>query len=306
MGSRRRNTARLHSAGRVKGDSAREATTTRTDVAVVILTFNEEANIAQAVRSVLGWARQVFVFDSFSTDRTVEIARDLGCEVEQHAFVDYGKQRNAALDLLPIRAEWIFFLDADEWVPEELKREIRTLVLRAPSENGFYVKRRFIWEGRWVRRGYYPVWILRFFRHGRGRCEDRAVNEHFVVDGATGRLQADFIHEDHSGVDVWIAKHVRYAAREAEAIDGARDDEIEATPFGSQAQRTRWLRQRVWNELPPLVRPFIYFAYRTVLRGGVLDGPSAMAYHVLQALWFPMLVDLKYLELKRARERPGK
>ncbi len=290
----------------MSGRRASDVVSASADVAVVILTFNEEANVAQALRSVCGWARQVFVFDSFSTDRTLEIAQQFGCEVVQHRFEDYGKQRNAALDLLPIQAEWVFFLDADEWLPGDLKSEISARIAESPRENGFYAKRRFIWEGRWVRRGYYPVWILRLFRRSKGRCEDRAVNEHITVEGEAGRLRADFMHEDHAGVDVWIAKHVRYAAREAEAIDGIREGDVDATPFGSQAQRSRWLRHRVWNELPPLVRPFIYFTYRTVIRGGVLDGPSALAYHVLQALWFPMLVDLKYLEMKRARERNEK
>jgi glycosyltransferase involved in cell wall biosynthesis len=278
-----------------------------TDVAVVILTFNEEANIAQAVRSVSGWAREIFVFDSFSTDRTIEIARELACQVVQHRFEDYGKQRRAALDLLPIDTEWVFFLDADEWMPDDLKDEISQLILRNPAENGFFVKWKMIWQGRWVRRGYYPTWLLRLFRYGKGRCEGRAVNEHIVVEGNTGRLRFDFIHEDRKGIDAWIAKHIRYATREAEAIDAATDEEIEPTPFGSQAQRVRWLRRRVWNELPPLVRPFLYFTYRTVLRGGALDGSSALAYHVLQALWFPMLVDLKYMEMKKAElEASGK
>src|SRR5262245_47450439 len=98
------------------------------DLAVIILTYNEEENIAQALRSVCGWAKQVFVFDSHSTDRTLEIAKTFDCSIAQHPFEDYGRQRNAALDTLPITAEWVFFLDADEWVPPELQNEITQIL----------------------------------------------------------------------------------------------------------------------------------------------------------------------------------
>ena len=97
--------------------------------------------------------------------------------------------------------------------PDALKQEISALIASRPPENGFYIKWRLIWMGRWIRRGYYPTWILRLFRYGKGRCEDRAVNEHLIVDGLTGRLRNDFMHEDRKGVTEWIAKHNRYATR---------------------------------------------------------------------------------------------
>ncbi|RMG89672.1 MAG: glycosyltransferase family 2 protein [Chloroflexi bacterium] len=266
-------------------------------VAVVILTYNEERNLPQALSSVVGWADEVFVFDSFSTDRTVEIAQQMGATVMQHPFENYAQQRNAALDRLPIQSEWILFLDADEWVPQELKDEIREVISSLPEKDGFYLKRRFIWMGRWIRRGYYPTWILRLVRRGKGRCEERQVNEHLVVDGPVGYLKHDFIHEDRKGVSEWIAKHVKYAQREAdELFRQDHEQEIPARFFGTQAERKRWIRQNIWGRLPPLVRPWFYFFYRLVLRGGFLDGRRAVAYHFLHALWFPMLIDIFYLE----------
>jgi glycosyltransferase involved in cell wall biosynthesis len=271
---------------------------------VIALTYNEEANIAQALDSVVGWADEIHIVDSLSTDRTLDIARRYGCHIAQNRFENYAKQRNYALAHLPIRSEWIFFLDADEWLPDALKQEISALIASCPRENGFYVKWRLIWMGRWIRRGYYPSWILRLFRHGKGRCEDRAVNEHLIVDGPTGRLRNDFMHEDRKGVTDWIAKHNRYATTESRELFNTRSapdyQEIDARLFGTQAQRKRWLRYKVWNRLPPLIRPMFYFFYRYILAGGFLDGREAFAYHFLQGLWFPMLVDIKYLELKRS------
>jgi glycosyltransferase involved in cell wall biosynthesis len=276
------------------------------DVSVVILTFNEEHNLPYALDSVCGWAKQVFVFDSFSSDRTVEIAREHGCAVMQHRFENFGKQRNAALHRLPIDTEWVLFLDADEWLPRDFKDELARVIAISPRENGFYCKRRLLWMGSWIRRGYYPTWILRLFRRGRARCEERSVNEHLIVDGTAGFLDADFVHEDRNGLGRWIDKHNSYAAREAEELvnGNSGSNGISTSPFGTQAERKRWLRERVWNRLPPVARPFAYFGYRYVLRGGFLDGSAGLTYHFLQGLWFPLLIDLKYLELKRHPREP--
>ena len=164
-----------------------------------------------------------------------------------------------------------------------------------------------MWMGRWIRRGYYPSWMLRLFRYGKGRCEDRAVNEHLIVDGVTGHLRNDFMHEDQKGVTDWIAKHNSYATLEALELMNTRSApgyrEIDARLFGTQAQRKRWLRHRAWNRMPPLIRPFFYFFYRYVLTGGFMDGREAFVYHFLQALWFPMLIDVKYLEFLAKRGR---
>jgi glycosyltransferase involved in cell wall biosynthesis len=270
-------------------------------VAVIILTHSEEANIAQALESIAAWANESFVLDSWSTDRTVEIAHQYGCQTAQNKFVNFAQQRNYALDYFPISCEWVLFLDADEWLTDALKQEISALITTLPKENGFYINRRLIWTGHWIRRGYYPSLILRLFRHGKGRCEDRTVNEHLIVDGATGYLRNDLMHEDRKGVSDWIAKHNHYATLEASELIKVRSahgyQEIDARLFGTQAQRKRWLRRKVWNRLPPLIRPLFYFFYRYLLAGGFLDGREAFVYHFLQALWFPMLIDVKYLEL---------
>lgn len=274
-------------------------------LAVIILTFNEEANLAQALDSVVGWANETFILDSLSTDRTLEIASQYGCHISQNQFENYAKQRNYSLDHLPITSEWVFFLDADEWLPVGIKQEVSELIAASPKENGFFVNWRLIWMGRWIRRGYYPTPILRLFRYGKAHCEDRSVNEHLIVEGVTGHLRNDIMHEDRKGVAEWIAKHNGYATREALELLNMRSapgyQEIDARLFGTQAQRKRWLRYKVWNRLPPLIRPFFYFFYRYVLMGGFLDGKAAFIYHFLQALWYPLLIDVKYLEMKMAK-----
>jgi glycosyltransferase involved in cell wall biosynthesis len=270
------------------------------DLTVVILTKNEEKNIGWALESIFGWASSIIIVDSISSDKTEEICRSYGCEFYKHEFENYAKQRNYALEELAIKSEWIMFLDADERIPPELREEISIKLSQNPIEAGFYIKRKTFWMGTWIRRGYYPIWILRLFRKGKGYCEDRTVNEHIFVNGRTGKLKNAFIHEDHKPIDEWITKHCRYADLEAQEIFKAR-----MQPSGikrslrDQPGKKRWLRYNVWRRLPILVRPFIYFGYRYILRGGFLDGRPALAYHLMQGLWFPALIDIKYLEIDK-------
>ena len=271
-------------------------------VTVVILTFNEAENIAQALESVCGWARDVFVLDSNSSDDTCAIAERYGCDVFRHAFEGYARQRNYALTHLPFRTEWVLFLDADELVTRELQAEIADVLAAEPAANGFFVKRRLMWMGRWIRRGCYPTWILRLFRRSHGRYGDRPVNEHAVVDGGVAYLQHDLIHADRKGVGDWVAKHMRYVEYEAAELLRARTENFDVKPslFGDQVSRKRWIRINVWQRCPPVLRAFVYFGYRYVVRGGWLDGREGLVYHCLQAFWYPLMIDVRYLEMKRS------
>jgi glycosyltransferase involved in cell wall biosynthesis len=279
------------------------------NLSVVILTSNEELNLNQALRSINHWADEVFVLDSGSTDKTIEIAQGFGCTVLINPFTNFAMQRNYALKNFSITSEWTLFLDADEWVTEELKEEIKKVIASKPIENGFYIKRRLIWMRQWIRRGYYPSWQLRLFRSGTGSCEDRAINEHFIVEGQLGRLSYDLIDENQKGLDDWIAKHNDYSTREAAELVNSRNaegySEIKVNFWGGQAQRRRWLRYHVWNRLPLFIRPFLYFLYRYFLLLGFLDGKKAFLFHFMQALWYPMLIDAKYMEIltKRSKQK---
>lgn len=269
-------------------------------VAVVILTFNEEENIEQALESVVGWCNEIVIVDSFSSDNTVSICEKHNCKVFKNKFVNFSVQRNFALSQTGIESEWVLFLDADEWLPADLKNEITNVILSNPSHDGFYLNRRFMWMGQWVRRGYYPTWTLRLFRHTKGRCEDRAVNEHIIVNGECTKLKNAYVHEDRKSIGDWTEKHIVRARMEALELFNMRDHEgyreVDVSLFGSQEQRKRWIRYKIWNKLPPLIRPIFYFFYRYIVVGGLLDGKKVFTYHFLQALWFPMLIDIFYLE----------
>jgi glycosyltransferase involved in cell wall biosynthesis len=275
------------------------------EVAVIILTLNEEPNLPYALRSVCGWAKEVHVVDSGSTDQTRDIARRFGCNLVYHRFEDYSRQRNYALEKLPLTAEWILFLDADEWLTEKLKQEIADVLATRPAVNGYYLRRRLIWMGHRIRwGGYDSTWLLRLLRRGSGRCEERPINEHLLVEGRTGCLQHDLIHQDRKGLSDWTAKHNVYATLEALqlATSCERSENLAVNLWGSAPERKRWLRQKVWNRLPLFLRPWLFFAYRYFLCLGFLN--RCFLFHFLQELWLHMLIDAKLVELRQSRH-PG-
>lgn len=274
----------------------------RVPLSVVILTGDEEVNIAQCLESVQ-WAAELFVVDSGSTDKTVEIAKALGAKVCFHAFASFAGQRNWALDNLPFSFEWVLMLDADEVIPQETATAIAKVVTNTENPyQGFYLNRRLFFWGRWLRHGgIYPSWILRLFKLGAGRFGEPRLNEHIFLLGAAGYLRNPFNHVDQRPLSDWISKHDRYADLEAkeyldEKFGMGHACGISARLLGSQAERKRWIKLHIWNRLPLLARPFLFFIRNYLLRGGFLDGKPGFVYHVLWSFWYPFLTSAKILE----------
>lgn len=279
------------------------------DVAVVILTYNEEMHISRAVASVIPFASQVFVIDSMSTDRTVQIARELGAVVISHAFVNQAKQFQWALDNAPISTGWVMRLDADEIVESDLAAEISLRVPRLPNTvTGVNLKRKHIFMGRWVRfGGRYPLLMLRIFRRGKGRVEDRWMDEHIsVTDGDVVTFAGGFADHNLNDLAYFIDKHNKYATREAiETINQryslfSRDEALSARGSSIQAAFKRWVKERIYNHVPYSLSSLLYFLYRYLFQLGFLDGRSGLVYHFLQGYWYRFLVGARVMELDRA------
>jgi glycosyltransferase involved in cell wall biosynthesis len=268
---------------------------------VLVPTLDEELNLPECLAS-LAWADEVVVVDSYSRDRTVEIARAWGADVVQHPFESYSRQKNWALDTLPWRNEWLLIVDADERVTPELAEEIQQVV-QAPACAGYYLNRRFIFLGRWIAHaGWYPSWNLRLFRHALGRYDDRDVHEHVVLDGPAGYLRNDLLHLDRRGLEAFISRHNRYSSLEARArlkIEQRATDvpRLRASLLGAPVERKRFIRERIWPYVP--ARPLALFLYMYVLRRGFLDGGPGFALCVFHAFQ-EFMVGLKVAELRRA------
>lgn len=286
-------------------------------ITAVIPTYNEERNLEACLQSLCGWVAQVFIVDSGSTDATVAIAERYGASIVRHRFETHARQWAWALENLPCRHDWVLGLDADQRVTPELKKEIVQLFTldagRLGSVDGFYVKRRQMFRGRWIRHGgYYPKYLLKLVRRQRV-CIDGAdlLDHHFYVSGRTAKLRHDVIEENKKEDDIafWIEKHLRYAellAREelTREVNGATRPLVPSL-LGNPDQRALWLKG-VWSTLPRYLRPFLYFVYRYVLRLGFLDGKEGLIFHFLHACWFRLLVDIQVDEARAAAALPDR
>jgi len=274
-------------------------------LAVVVLTYNEQLNLSDCLASVQGLSPTLVVVDSGSTDRTLNIAEEFGARILTHPFDGHMQQWGWALQQLDPCIEWVLGLDADQRLSPDLKAEIVNLftldTASLEQNDGFYVNRRQIFRGKWIRHGgYYPKYLLKLFRLDKLQLDKRDyMDHHFYVSGRSAQLQHDLIEDNRkeAAISFWLTKHIGYAelhAREelSRRCDGARAWPIRPTLFGSPDQRVIW-RKRLWYRMPLYVRPFLYFVYRYFLLGGVLDGKQGFIFHFLQAFWYRLLVDIR-------------
>lgn len=275
------------------------------DITAIVLTHNETLHIARCIERLKDWCAKVIVVDSFSTDDTVMIARGLGAEVHQRAFVNQAEQFQWTLDTIPIATGWVLRVDADEYFEPKLITEIEGRLPGLDADTtGVVFKRKMIFRGRWIRWGtYYPVFLLRLFRTGTAQMEQRWMDEHLKLTRGTSTTFArgDFVDENLQTIGTWTDKHNRYATRHMVDFVGRRIGLIptEPMPAGARARFKRWLREKVFGRAPLYVRSWLYFHYRYFLRLGFLDGRQGLVWHFLHGFWYFMLIDAKIDEANR-------
>ncbi|MBE9463048.1 glycosyltransferase family 2 protein [Dyadobacter subterraneus] len=280
------------------------------DLSVIILTNNESKHIGRCIKSLQLITDKIFIIDSFSTDNTVAIAEELGATVIQNPWVSYAFQFNFGIRNNPFQTQWLMRMDADEYITPELAEELK-ISLSGIQENisGLYVKRRVYFMDQWINHGgYYPIWLLRIWRRGLGVCEELWMDEHIKLSsGTTAQLQHDIVDHNLNNLTWWTQKHNNYAIREVIDLLNIKynfGNKETVTPnfWGSQEQRTRYLKIKYAN-LPLFTRPFLYFVFRFIIKGGFLDGKKGLIWHFLQGFWYRFLVDAKIYEVY---QRAGK
>jgi glycosyltransferase involved in cell wall biosynthesis len=274
-------------------------------ISVIILSFNSERTIAETIRSAAQVSDDIHVVDSFSTDRTLQILTELQAHTVQHEFDNYGAQRNWAIANLPLKYDWELHLDADERLDEVLIKKLQDLKDNFPPNiHGYFIPRLVHFMGRPIRYGgMFPIWHLRLFRHGWGRCEDRHYDQHFYVDGPTARLNGIMIDDICMSLSDWVNRHNRWSDAEIrEFCQGDMAGRIEGKLGGTPVQQKRYFRD-IYNRLPLFVRPFVLFIYRYFFRLGFLSGIEGLIFFILQTFWFRFLIDAKLYEKKCAKDR---
>jgi glycosyltransferase involved in cell wall biosynthesis len=273
------------------------------NLSVIILTRDEEKNLPFALDSLAGTGAEVFVIDSGSADRTCEIARDRGCKVLSHPFETHARQLNWAIDNLALDTDWVMRLDADERLSEALKDElVQRLATFPPEVSGLMLKLRVFFWGRWIRHGgYYPTWLLRIWRKGAARCDDRAMDEHMLVSsGKIDKLENDIIDENRKGIAFWIDKHNRFSDNEVASLQQA-ESLVTSGGAGAPTARKRLFKNRFYGRSPRFLRAFLYWFFRYFILLGFLDGLAGFVFHFLQGFWYRLVIDAKIHELERAR-----
>jgi len=268
------------------------------NVSILILTLNEEANLAECIDSCV-WSDDIIVFDSLSEDSTVEIAKGKGARVIQRPFDNYAAQRNAALTTVQYKHPWVLMVDADERVSPELAAEIETSITSAGAEIAlFRMRRKDFFFGKWLRRSSgYPSWFGRLVRLGRVRVE-REINEEYIANGRVEHLKAHLHHFPfNKGIAYWFERHNKYSTLEAITKISMRNDRVMLRELFTRdpIDRRRMLKRLLYRV--PL-RPLIIFFYLYIVRLGILDGRAGYYFSRMRAS-YEMMIDLKVIEARR-------
>jgi len=271
-------------------------------ISVLILTKNEEQDLPGCLESV-AWSDDVHVFDSFSTDRTVEIAAAAGATVTQRKFDGYATHRNAALTSCIFKHPWVLILDADERIPNRLQDEIKLITSTPTPFAAFRIRRRDFFQGRWLKHAQISPFYVRLVRAGKAHYE-REVNEVLIVDGAVGELAEPFDHFPFSkGIRHWIDKHNVYSTMEAkrwwDEQKGNFDFHWSKALFSKDFSERRYHQKGLFYRFPG--RPLIKFAYMMFARRAFLDGKPGVTYAVLQSIYEYFIV-LKQDEIRTKQD----
>ena len=277
------------------------------DLTVIILTYNEEIHIRRCLENVCPLAKQVFVVDSPSTDKTAEICQEFdNVEVVVHKYPgNQAEQFNWALDNLPITTEWILRLDADEYLMPDLVHELQEELPHMPaSVAALSLSRARAYAGKILKHGIVnDVWITRLFRKGRARYEKRLMDEHLSVEGETRKMKHQFVDDNLMTFGQFTIKHVGYASREAALLLDAEyhltDVQQVAQEYGEEVAKKRAQKAK-YARMPLFWRAFGYFVYRYIIKLGFLDGKEGFLWDFMQGWWYRTLVDAKVFEAKKA------
>lgn len=277
----------------------------------IILTYNEEVHLPRLLNSIKDLDAEIFILDSGSTDRTLEIAKTFSATVLTNNFENHPKQWDFALKNFEIKTPWIVCLDADHIVTPQLFNHLASFNSEAYINfDGIYFNRKNYFKGKWIKHGgYFPFYLLKMIRYGAGYSDlNENMDHRFIVPGKTMIWKDGYILEENlkeNKISFWINKHNRYsdlvAVEEVERMQQLRQQTIKPNFWGSPDSRTAWLKQ-LWWQLPRYARPMIYFNYRIFFRLGILDGNTGIIFHFLQGFWFRLIVDVKIDEILKKDE----
>lgn len=266
-------------------------------ITIVIVTFNEEKNISECIKSCISVADRIIVLDNYSTDNTVDIAKSLGAEVYQ-CHLSVRKRIEWVLEGNILQSRWVLFLDADERMTPESSKEFKDLCMHyadVEGVNGIVVRYRLNFLGKDLKHGgFSPLKKLRAFRPGTAYYEVADVDEHYILkSGSMVYMKNDFLHKDFKGLKLWVDKHTIYAQRAA--VDYYKkmqnSDQINYQGLEKGARIKRFLKYNIYYKMPIGLRAWFFYLYCYYFRLGFLDGKEGQIYAFLHSYWYRFMID---------------
>ncbi|MFP9099575.1 glycosyltransferase family 2 protein [Flavobacterium sp. RHBU_24] len=278
------------------------------NITTIILTYNEEKHIERCIKNAQRFSNEIFLVDSFSNDRTIEIAQSMGAKVIQNKWENnYAKQFNHGLTNLPISNGWVFRLDADEYLTDALIDEIHLKFSSIPADvSGIIFERKMYFLDKIMNKGMLRMNMLRLFRYKHGFCEERWMDEHIVLNKGTSIMYDNyFVDHNLNPLGWWIQKHNGYSIREAvdlldveygliQKSENAVHYEVTADAKYKREKKLKYAKMKLFW------RSFIYFVYRYIFKFGFTEGKEGFLWHFMQGWWYRTLVDAKVYEIKKA------
>ena len=284
-------------------------------ISVIILTHNEEIHIARAIRNIKKISNQIFVVDSFSNDKTISIAKKNGAKIYKNKFINHSKQFKWALKNLPIKSKWVMRLDADEYLEDNLIKEIKLKMPTLSNDiTGINIKRKHIFMGKWIKYGgRYPLTLLRLWQNNFADIEDRWMDEHmFLKKGRSITLKYNFADHNLKNLNFLIDKHNKYATREVVDILikkfklGKKKNILNTKNSTFEVSYKRFLKEAIYNKIFFGFKSLLYFVYRYFFLLGFLDGKKGLIYHFIQGFYYRFLVESKLLEIEDSIKKISK
>lgn len=274
------------------------------NVGIILLVYNEEIHLKRCLDNLLLLTSNIYVVDSYSNDKTVDILNEYGINFVQNTFINHSNQLNFAIKNFPYKTNYIIRIDSDELLSLELIQEIKTSKLLDSTSDisGFYIKRKVKFLNKTLNYGNInPIWLLRLWKIGKGVCDDKLMDEKIIVsDQKTAKLQNIIIDNNLNNLTWWTHKHNNYSNREALEILNNKYLITKNSFKGDyySIDFILFLLKSFYNKMPIFLRSFLLFFYSYFLKLGILDGIPGFIWNVLQVFWYRYLVDVKVYEFE--------
>jgi len=274
------------------------------NITSIILTKNEDKHLQRCIDSIKPFSNNIVIIDSFSTDKTINIAKNNNCIILERAWSNHADQFNWALENINFEMDWVLRIDADEVILGDFKN-----IFNKANHNsmfkGFALKRSIKFCGKLMKHGGIASKpITRIFKIGYGYYENRLMDEHLNIKGEIGLLDLELVDENLNSIGWWINKHNKYASLEAfEKIKQEKKHEKlkPSNSFNKNTKLIKYLKDNIYYRMPVFIRSFLYFNFRYFFKFGFLDGYRGFIFHFLQGFWYRFLVDIKLNEYNRIK-----